>query len=115
MHTVLFRKGDESWEIEVPEGTTLLEAARDCDAPVQTLCNGVGACVQCRVRVLEGFDDLSRPGALEKDRLGNIFHITRERLGCQVEVLGDVVIEVLEARLPERKKKRFSKRPRRKP
>jgi len=113
MYQVRFKKGDEAWDIEVPEGTTLLEAARDCDAPVQTLCNGVGTCVQCRVKVIDGFDALSTPEALEKDRLGNIFHITRERMGCQAQVLGDVTIEVLEARLPARKKGRFSKRPRR--
>ncbi len=113
MHRVRFEKGEAVWEIDVTEGTTLLEAARDCDAPVQTLCNGVGACVQCRVRIIEGFDALSPPEALEKDRMGNIFHITQERMGCQVEVRGDVVVEVIEARLPERKKKRFSKRPRR--
>ena len=113
MYRVRFQKGDSVWEMEVPEGTSLLEAARDCDAPVQTLCNGVGTCIQCRVKVVDGFEALSPPEALEKDRLGNIFHITRERMGCQARVCGDVTIEVLEVRLPARKKGRFSKRPRR--
>jgi ferredoxin len=113
MPNVRFQKGDQIWEIEVEDGTTLLEAARDCDAPVQTLCNGVGACIQCRVRIIEGFDALSKPEALEKDRMGNIFHLTRERMGCQAHVEGDVVVEVLEVRLPARKKSRFAKRPRR--
>ncbi len=111
MYRIRFQKGDESWEIEVKEDTTLLEAAWDCNAPVQTLCNGVGACVQCKVRILEGFDALSEPDALEKDRLGNIFHLTRERMACQAHVRGDLVVEVVEARLPSRKKGRFSKRP----
>ncbi len=78
-----------------------------CDAPVQTLCNGIGACVQCKVRVLENPENLSDPQTLEKDKMGNIFHITGERLGCQAKVEGPVVIEPLPARLPKKKRMRL--------
>lgn len=103
---VRFVKGDETWSITVPAQTTLLEAARDCGAPVQTLCQGIGACVQCKVVVLEGRDGLSRPEALEKDRLGNVFHLTSERMGCQARVVGPVVVEVLDPKLPRRRRGR---------
>ncbi|MCA9527946.1 MAG: (2Fe-2S)-binding protein [Myxococcales bacterium] len=99
---VRFTKDDATWEIEVPAGTSLLEAARDCGAPIQTLCQGIGACVQCKVQVVAGAEHLSRPEALEKDRLGNIFHLTGERLGCQTRVAGPVVVEVLDPKLPRR-------------
>ncbi|MEZ4466874.1 MAG: 2Fe-2S iron-sulfur cluster-binding protein [bacterium] len=101
---VRFTKGDEVWTITVPPETSLLEAARDCGAPVQTLCQGIGACVQCKVQVIEGAEHLSRPEALEKDRLGNIFHLTGERLGCQTRVTGPVVVEVLDPKLPRRRR-----------
>lgn len=105
MHTVRFIRDDEEWVVEVPDGHNLLQASRVVDAPVQTLCNGVGTCVQCRVKIVEGGDSLSKPGALERDRLGNIFHITHERMGCQAKVHGDVTIEVLPVRLPRRSKR----------
>jgi 2Fe-2S ferredoxin len=103
---VRFVKGDEAWSIAVKSGTTLLEAARDCGAPVQTLCQGIGACVQCKVIVLEGPTGLSKPEALEKDRLGNVFHLTGERMGCQARVVGPVVVEVTDPKLPRRRRGR---------
>lgn len=105
-HRVEFIKGDQRWQVDVAPETNLLEASRACGAPVQTLCHGIAACVQCKVRIIEGTDALSPPESLEKDRIGNVFHITGERLGCQARVRGDVVVEVLEARLPRRKRGR---------
>lgn len=101
-HAVRFVKGTSEWLVDVAEGTSLLDAARECDAPVQTLCNGIAACIQCKVRIIEGAENLSPPEAIEKDRIGNIFHITGERLGCQARACGPVVVEVLPVRLPKR-------------
>ncbi len=112
MHPVRFVFEDKEWSVEVAEGASLLEAAREVEAPVHTLCNGAGACVQCRVRVLEGMENLSKPEALEKDRVGNIFHITGERMGCQAKVHGPVLIECMKVRLPKKKKKRLGPTPR---
>lgn len=105
MPTVRFEQDGREWIAEVEPGESLLEAARRVEAPVQTLCNGIGACVQCRVRVIDGMQHLSTPGSLERDRIGNIFHITGERMGCQARVHGDVTIEVLQARLPRRSRR----------
>ena len=98
------------WNVEVDHGTDLLRASRLCGAPVQTLCNGIAACVQCKIKVLENPENLSEPGTLEIDKVGNIFHITGERLGCQARVLGPVTIEPLPARLPRKKRPRFRPR-----
>ncbi len=101
-HPVRFVQGDAEWNVDVEEGVSLLEAARRCDAPVHTLCNGIAACIQCKVRIIDGGENLSAPDSLEKDRIGNIFHITGERLGCQAKVCGAVVVEALPVRLPKR-------------
>ncbi len=98
-----FVQGDRKWVVEVAEGESLLEAAHRVEAPVYTLCGGIAACIQCRVRILEGEPSLSPPNTLEKDRLGNIFHITHERLACQAKVSGDVVVEALPVQLPKKK------------
>ena len=105
---VTFENSEGRWTADVPSDSTLLEAAWKCDAPVHTLCNGIGACVQCKVRVVDGEEFLSAPEALEKELIGNIFHITRERLACQAKATGDVKVEPLPVRLP--KKSRSSRR-----
>lgn len=104
-HVTFVDPDGRQWTVEVTEGASLLDAARQVEAPVHTLCNGIGACVQCRVRVRAGAENLSAPEALEKDRIGNIFHITGERMGCQAKVHGDVEIETLPVRLPKRSKR----------
>lgn len=102
---VKFINRDGRWEARAHEGESILEVARRCEAPVHTLCNGIGACVQCKIKVIEGADALSRPDTLEKDRIGNIFHLTGERLGCQATVHGDVTIEPLAVRLPKKRRR----------
>ena len=109
-HTVRFIKGDQVWTVEVDDGDSLLEAARACKAPVHTLCHGIAACVQCKVRIIDGQDAISAPEALEKDRIGNIFHITGERLACQARVSGDVVVEALDVRLPKKRRRKAGPR-----
>jgi ferredoxin len=102
-HLVEFFQGEHVWSIEVPHGDTLLQAAHACEAPVHTLCNGIGACVQCKVRVAHGMSALSQPNSLERDRLGNIFHLTQERLACQSHVHGPCRVEALPVRMPRKK------------
>lgn len=110
-HTVKFIKEGETWTVEVADGATLLEAARACEAPVHTLCHGIAACIQCKVRVVSGATAISAPEAIEKDRIGNLFHITGERLACQTKVHGEVVVEALDVRLPN-KRRQLSRPPR---
>lgn len=102
---VEFRLDEATFTIDVPNGATLLEAAHACDAPVHTLCHGIGACVQCKVRVLSGMEHLSPPQAVERDRIGNIFHLTGERMACQARVSGPCVVECLPLRVPRPKSK----------
>ncbi len=102
-HQVTFVKDAERWVVVVPEGSTLLQAAARVEAPVHTLCNGVGTCTQCKVVVEGPTPALTPPNALEKDRLGNVFHLTGERLACQARVLGPVEVRTTEVRLPRKK------------
>ena len=102
---VEFINAEGRWEAQANAGESILEVARRCEAPVHTLCNGIGACVQCKIKVIDGADALSRPDTLEKDRIGNIFHLTGERLGCQAKVYGDVTVEPLAVRLPKKRRR----------
>ena len=71
----------------VPQGTTLLEAARQAGVGLNAICGGAGTCGTCRVRVVAG--QVSPPTEAELDHLADGF-----RLACQTRVLGDVRIDV---------------------
>ena len=107
MPRVRFRSPFDEVVIEVPEGTSILEAAEKCGATVGHACGGVCACSTCHVWVRKGFDSLSEQEDAEADRLDQAFDVREySRLSCQslvgsedVEV--DITQESLQAFLDE--------------
>lgn len=83
-------------EVDVPEGTSILDAARKCHAPVGSACGGNLACSTCHVWVRTGFDSLSELEDEENDILDKAFDVRpMSRLGCQAKVSGeDVACEI---------------------
>jgi ferredoxin, 2Fe-2S len=81
----------ESIEVEVPDGTSILEAARIGGAPEGDRCGGVCACSTCHVYVVKGFDRTSEIEDEEADILDKAFDVRMEsRLGCQAKIHGDL-------------------------
>jgi ferredoxin, 2Fe-2S len=84
-------------EVEVPAGTSILDAARKCDAQVGSACGGVCACSTCHVYVKQGFDQLSDQSEREEDILDKAFDVqVSSRLGCQSKLEEDAtyVVEI---------------------
>ena len=83
-------------EIEVPSGTTILQAAKKALAQVGFACGGVCACSTCHVYVREGFDSLSEQQENEEDILDKAFDVrASSRLGCQSRIGDeDIVVEI---------------------
>src|SRR5277367_715522 len=82
-------------EIDVPLGTTILEAAQKCGAPEGFACGGVCACSTCHVYVTKGAELLSEQEDEEADILDKAFDVRiHSRLGCQSKIVKDGVIEV---------------------
>ena len=80
--------------VEVPAGTSILDAAEEGGAQVGHSCGGVCACSTCHVWVKKGLDSLSEQDVMEMDRLDLAFDVKAfSRLGCQARV-GDADIEV---------------------
>jgi 2Fe-2S ferredoxin len=80
--------------VEVPPGTTILEAADKGEAQVGHTCGGVCACSTCHVWVRKGFDSLSEQDDMELDRLDLAYDVKpTSRLGCQAKV-GNEDLEV---------------------
>jgi 2Fe-2S ferredoxin len=87
----------EGVEIEVPLGTSVLEASQKAGAHVGSACGGVCACSTCHVYVRQGLDDLAPASELEEDILDKAFDVRpSSRLGCQSKILrdGTVVVEI---------------------
>ena len=61
---------------------------------MKSSCGGHASCSDCVIKVRSGESNLTEPTFEEINLLGNVFHITKERLSCQTKVLGDVTIDV---------------------
>jgi 2Fe-2S ferredoxin len=82
-------------EVEVPLGTSVLEAAQKVGAPEGFACGGVCACSTCHVYVLTGRELLSEQEDEEADILDKAFDVrVTSRLGCQSRIVKDGVLEV---------------------
>jgi len=93
MAIVRYRK--DNLEVEVPVGTSILQASRKCGAPEGYACGGVCACSTCHVYVHQGLDLLSEMEDEEDDILDKAFDVRENsRLGCQAKIEKDGVIEV---------------------
>lgn len=80
----------DGMSVDVPAGTTLLEAARKCDAPVGSACGGNLACSTCHLWVKKGSASLSDIEEGEEDILDKAFDVRpTSRLGCQAKVSGE--------------------------
>jgi uncharacterized 2Fe-2S/4Fe-4S cluster protein (DUF4445 family) len=102
VHRVVFTPS--GLEGKVADGTSVLEAARQLGADLDTVCGGRGICGRCQVtpsvgrfakwRIDATPDALSPPATIETD-----YHATRpldpgNRLGCAARIVGDVVVDV---------------------
>lgn len=88
-----------------PIGTSILSAARTLGVDLDTVCGGRGLCGRCQVRCPEGefpkhnivsrAEHLSESTKVEAryQRINGDFAAGR-RLGCQANVLGDMVVDV---------------------
>jgi 2Fe-2S ferredoxin len=95
MPKITFRNPDEL-TVEVPAGTSILEAAEECGAHVGSACGGNLACSTCHVWVARGMDSLGDISEAEDDIMDKAFDVRAEsRLGCQARCSDeDVIVEI---------------------
>jgi 2Fe-2S ferredoxin len=82
-------------EVEVPLGSSILEAAAKAHYPEGSACGGVCACSTCHIYVLKGAELLSDQEDDEADILDKAFDVrASSRLGCQSKIVKEGVLEV---------------------
>ena len=94
MATVKLKALDRTWDIEVPVGTSILEASKKAHAWEGDACGGVCACSTCHVYVTKGKELLSGAEEDEEDILDKAFDVrANSRLGCQARIEKEGAIE----------------------
>lgn len=78
--------------VEMPAGSTLLEAARKAGVAVLSVCGGIGICQDCRVRVLKG--QLSELTFEENETFSPEELRSGYRLACQAQAFSDTLVDV---------------------
>ena len=100
MPKVVFRLPDGSrHDVEVPEGHTVLEAARVGGIDIEGACGGSMACATCHVHVAPEYFDVIDPPADEEEDMLDLAETLRptSRLGCQIRIdsrLDGLVVDV---------------------
>ncbi len=92
MYKVLVQPQGE--QIEVRSDESLKQALTAAGYPIRSTCGGQGACGECIIKILAGHNHLNTPSFSELSLLGNVFHITGERLSCQTYIFGDVEVDI---------------------
>jgi adenylate cyclase len=72
-------------------GWSILEASRANDLPHASACAGHGRCATCRVRIVDGMENLSPPALREAELLNRIDAGANVRLACQALLIGPSV------------------------
>jgi uncharacterized 2Fe-2S/4Fe-4S cluster protein (DUF4445 family) len=85
--TILF--SPENASVEVPRGTTILDAARKASVFINSLCGGDGVCGKCRVKVRLGRVGGETSEFLSRDEIREGFV-----LACEAHAESDLVVEV---------------------
>ena len=94
MAKVRFLAHRRDWVVEVPLGTSLLQASKSIHAPEGDACGGVCACSTCHVYVTRGKELLTEAEEDEEDILDKAFDVrATSRLGCQATIEKDGEIE----------------------
>jgi ferredoxin len=97
MAKVRFLAHGRDWVVEVPLGTSLLQASKTIHAPEGDACGGVCACSTCHVYVTRGKELLAEAEEEEEDILDKAFDVrATSRLGCQatIEKEGEIECEI---------------------
>ncbi|HEY6005155.1 MAG TPA: 2Fe-2S iron-sulfur cluster-binding protein [Anaeromyxobacter sp.] len=94
MPRITFLPDDRS--VEVPSGTSILDAADLAGVDLPSNCGGVCACTTCHVWVEQGLDALSDIEEREDDKLQEAAGLSpHSRLGCQARIgVDDVVVRI---------------------
>lgn len=82
-------------EVEVPEGTAVLDAALNNNIQIDHNCGGNCACSTCHIIIEKGFNTLNPVSEDEMDMLDEAEGLTdHSRLACQCKIKSDLIVRI---------------------
>jgi len=78
-----------------PGGFSILDASRLAGIPHASVCGGRGRCSTCRVRIVDGYQNLPAPSEAERRVLARVGAAPDVRLACQTHPVQEVSVEPL--------------------
>ena len=79
-------------QVQVVHDTLLMDAVLQAALPLGQSCDGIALCGFCRVRVVEGLENLTPAGSEEQKVLAAEHADSDERLACCAYVHGPVAV-----------------------
>ena len=83
-------------EADVNPEKSVLETAREAGVFIQSSCNGMCACGDCRVFLTEGEGNVLPPALKEMELIGPGGYLDQRRLACRLYCFGDVSLDLSE-------------------
>jgi 2Fe-2S ferredoxin len=83
-------------EINVDPEKSLLKLAQENGIKIKSICNGTPSCAECRVKIVEGDQNVPAPSKAELNLIGTSYFLDGRRLSCQVRCFGPVTIDLTE-------------------
>lgn len=80
--------------VETNSEKSLLEIAWANNIPIKSICKGVPSCAECRIKIVEGENNINPPTRTELNIVGTNYFLDGRRLSCQVYCFGDVTIDM---------------------
>lgn len=96
--------------VDVSSEKSLYEQFKEMGVHINSTCGGVASCSKCIVKVTSGSENMNEIPFEEKQLLGNVFHLTQERLCCQLFVSGDLTLDISDHQKVEKKEKKVLRR-----
>lgn len=82
--------------IEILPEESLLKAAQRNKISIRSLCKGEAICAECRVKIVEGENNVLPPKKSEITAIGSGYFIDQRRLACQVRCFGNITVDISE-------------------
>lgn len=80
--------------IETNSEKSLLEIAWANNIPIKSICKGVPSCAECRIKIVEGDNNINPPTRTELNIVGTNYFLDGRRLSCQVYCFGDITVDM---------------------
>jgi ferredoxin len=83
-------------ELDIDPNVSVMKLAHKNGVYIKSICGGLPSCAECRVRVVDGEQNVLPPSAKELSLIGTGHFIDQRRLACQLRCYGDITIDLTE-------------------